>query len=90
MNAVVVIDTAVEVPGATDGTALKLNGLAARPVTTGTVTEQATEEPVPAVRVRTTLVLVVDGAVTVALLGLHAVVKVVAAAITVNVKVAAG
>ncbi len=90
MNAVVVIDTGVEVPGATDGTALNVNGLALRPVTTGTVTEHACEVPTPAVNVRTTAVLVVDGAVTAALLGLHAVVNVWVAAVTVNVKVAAG
>ena len=89
MNAVVVIVTGVEAP-AIVGVELKPVVLAARPVTTGTVTEHATEEPVPAVNVRTTLVAVEDGAVTAALLGLHAVVNVWVAAVTVNVKVAAG
>ncbi len=88
MNAVVVIVTGVEVPP-TDGVALKLNGAAARPVTTGTATEQATEAPAPAVRVRTTLAVVEEAPVTAALAGLHALVNVVGAIVTVNAKVAA-
>ena len=90
VNTVVAITTVVEVPGATVGVALKLDGVAVRPVTTGTVTVQVTAEPVPEVNVKTTLGEVEPPATTVALLGLHAVVNAVAAAVTVSVKVTAG
>ena len=51
---------------------LKLNGEAARPVATGTVTVHVTEAAVPLVRVATTLGVVLDPATILALVGLHA------------------
>jgi len=59
-------------PGAAAGVILKLNGEAARPVATGTVTLQVTEAAVPLVKVATTLGVVLEPATTVALVGLQA------------------
>jgi len=53
---------------------LKLNGLAARPATTGTLTVQATDVVVPDVRVATTLGVVLEPATILALVGLQAIV----------------
>jgi hypothetical protein len=54
------------------GVRLKVSGDAARPVTAGTVTVQLTETATPAVRVATTLGVVLAPAVIVAVVGLHA------------------
>jgi hypothetical protein len=54
------------------GVRLKVKGDAAKPVTTGTVTVQLTETATPAVRVATTLGVVLAPAVIVAVVGLHA------------------
>ena len=51
---------------------LNVNGLAARPVATGTVTVQETAVVVPEVRVATTFGVVPVPATTVALVGLQA------------------
>ena len=59
-------------PGATAGVILNDNGLAARPLATGTVTVQVTAVEVPDVNVATTLGVVPDPATTVALVGLQA------------------
>ena len=59
-------------PGETAGVMLNDNGVAARPVATGTVTVQATAVVVPLVSVATTLGVVPVPATTVALVGLHA------------------
>jgi hypothetical protein len=69
---VVVIATACVAPGAAAGVILNDSGDAARPVATGTVTEQDTAVVVPLVNVATTLGVVPEPATTVALVGLHA------------------
>ena len=71
MVAVVEIITACVAPEVV-GVMLKLNGEAERPVTAGTETVQATEVAVPLVRVATTLGVVLEPALTVALVGLQA------------------
>jgi len=53
---------------------LKLNGEADRPVTAGTETVHVTETAVPLVKVATTFGVVLMPAVTVALVGLQAIV----------------
>ena len=72
VDVVVVIATACVAPGAAAGVILKLNGLAARPTTTGTLTVQATDVVVPDVRVATTFGVVLEPATILALVGLHA------------------
>ena len=69
---VVVIAIACVAPGATAGVMLNVNGVAARPVATGTETVQATDVVEPLVKVATTLGVVPDPATTVALVGLQA------------------
>jgi hypothetical protein len=59
-------------PGATAGVILNDNGLAARPVATGTLTEHETAVVVPAVRVATMFGVVPEPATTLALVGLQA------------------
>ena len=73
MNTVVETITACVAP-AVVGVMLKLNGLADRPVTAGTETEHVTEAAVPLVSVVTTFGVVLMPAVTVALVGLQAIV----------------
>jgi len=67
-----VIAIACVAPGAAAGVILKVNGDAARPVATGTVTVQETAVVVPLVNVATTFGVVPDPATTVALVGLQA------------------
>jgi len=69
---VVVIAIACVAPGAATGVMLKVNGEAARPVATGTVTVQDTAVVVPEVRVATTFGVVPVPATIVALVGLQA------------------
>jgi len=69
---VVVIAIACVAPGAAAGVILKVNGLAARPVATGTVMVQETAVVVPEVRVATTLGVVLEPATILALVGLQA------------------
>ena len=64
--------TACVTPGATAGVMLNVNGVAARPVATGTVTVHETAVVVPLVKVATTLGLVLEPAVIEALVGLQA------------------
>jgi len=64
--------TACVAPGAAAGVMLNVNGEAARPVATGTVTVQETEVVVREVRVAKTLEVVPEPATTVALVGLQA------------------
>ena len=61
-------------PGETAGVMLNVNGLAARPVATGTVTVQETAVVVPLVKVATTFGVVLEPAVIEALVGFHAIV----------------
>jgi len=69
---VVVIAIAWVAPGATAGVMLNVNGLAARPVATGTLTVQETAVVLPEVRVATTFGVVPEPATIVALVGLQA------------------
>ena len=69
---VVVIATACVAPGATAGVILNVNGEAAKPVATGTVTVQDTAVVVPEVNVATTFGVVPEPATTVALVGFQA------------------
>ena len=62
--------TACVAPGVA-GVILNVNGVAARPVATGTVTVQATDVVVPEERVATTLGVVPEPAVIEALVGLQ-------------------
>jgi hypothetical protein len=71
VRGVVVTVTTCEAPVVV-GVRLKVNGEAARPVTTGTVTVQLTEAATPLVRVATTLGAVLAPAVIVAVVGLQA------------------
>jgi hypothetical protein len=59
-------------PGAAAGVILNVNGDAARPVATGTVTVQETAVVTPDVRVATTLGVVLEPAMIEALVGFHA------------------
>jgi hypothetical protein len=68
---VVEIVTGVEAPGVPAGVVLKDNGVAERPVTTGTETVHATAVLGPEVNVATTLGVVLPPAVKVALDGLQ-------------------
>jgi len=72
VDVVVVMAMACVAPGATAGVILNVNGLAARPVATGTVTVHETAVVVPEVRVATTLGVVLEPATILALVGLHA------------------
>ena len=66
------IVTACVAPGAAAGVMLNVNGEAAKPVATGTVTVQETAVVVPEVNVATTLGVVLDPATILALVGLQA------------------
>ncbi len=69
---VVVMRTACEAPGAARGVMVKGDGVAVRPVATGTDKVQLTRVVVPLVKVATTLGVVVEPATIVLLVGLQA------------------
>src|SRR3989442_563957 len=69
---VVVMAIACVATGATAGVMLNVNGEAARPVATGTVTVQDTAVVVPLVKVATTFGVVPEPATTLALVGFQA------------------
>jgi len=72
VDVVVVMAMACVAPGAAAGVILNVNGDAARPVATGTLTVQETAVVAPEVSVATTFGVVPEPATTVALVGLQA------------------